>query len=138
MQHIQNAAARLVVRRRLDRRADMTPILHELHWLPVVVRVEFKILCVIFKLIHHGESAPKYLTELISVYESNIRTRSCNGVRLNHPKVCPKPSKAYGDRAFFIYAPTLWNRLPAYLRAITNCGIFKSHLKTFLFKRHYS
>ena len=64
----------------MDRRADMTPILHELHWLPVVVRVEFKILCIILKLIRHGESAPQYITELISVHESNIRTKSCDGV----------------------------------------------------------
>ena len=42
LQHIQNAAARLVVRGQIRRHDDITPVLRELHWLPVVVRVEFK------------------------------------------------------------------------------------------------
>ena len=102
------------------------------------MRIEFKILCIILKLIRHGESAPQYLAELISVHESNIRTESCDGVKLNHPEVRPMPRKEYGDRAFYIYAPNLWNRLPAYLKTVNEHGLFKSQLKTFLFKRYYS
>ena len=82
LQHIQNAAARLI-RKRFDHRSDMTPILFDLHWLPLKVRVEYKIVCVILKLIHHGKSAPRYLSELISIYVSHICTRSCVGVKLN-------------------------------------------------------
>ena len=47
LQHIQNAAARLVVRRRIERHADMVPILQELHWLPVEFRIQFKLLSII-------------------------------------------------------------------------------------------
>ena len=43
LQHMQNAAARLVIWKRfVDSRSDMTPILFDLHWLPFKVRVEFK------------------------------------------------------------------------------------------------
>ena len=138
LQHIQNAAARLVVRRKLDRHADMTPILQELHWLPVVVHVEFKILCIVFKLIRHSESAPHYVKELISVHIPNIHTKSCEGLKLNYPNVRPNPSKAYGDRDFTIYAPVVWNSLPAFLRNINEFDIFKVQLKTFLFRRCYN
>ena len=55
-----------------NRRADLAPILQQLHWLPVKGRVEFKVLCVIFKLIYHNELAPQYLTELIGLCTSPI------------------------------------------------------------------
>ncbi|KAK6186889.1 hypothetical protein SNE40_006150 [Patella caerulea] len=105
--HIQNSAARLVIRRKLERHMDTTPILRELHWLPLKARVEFKNPCIIFKLIHHGESAPFYLTELIEIHVPKICTKSCDRVKLVNHNMRPKPSRAYGERAFCIYAPHL-------------------------------
>ena len=32
----------------------------------------------------------------------------------------PPPAKTFGDRAFQVVASTLWNKLPANIRAITN------------------
>ena len=141
LQHIQNSAARLVTRRSLTRHESITPILCELHWLPVEVRIQFKLLCIIFKLIRHSELAPWYLSSLIRIQNGNSRTRAATGVKLtpfslkSHGK---QTSIQYGDRAFSVAAPKLWNELPLDLRSITVLSIFKSHLKTFLFKRYYS
>ena len=42
LQRIQNSSARLVTRTRLRDRVHITPILRELHWLPVEQRIQFK------------------------------------------------------------------------------------------------
>ena len=45
--------------------------------------------------------------------------------------------KTYGQRAFSVAAPRLWNKLPFEIRACSDVDIFKSKLKTFLFKMVY-
>ena len=47
----------------------VTPILKELHWLPVAYRVKFKILILIYKILH--DMAPDYLKNLIVLYKSS-------------------------------------------------------------------
>ena len=42
--------------------------------------------------------------------------------------------KSYGDCAFSVAAPTLWNKLPANIRNASPLENFKSLLKTHLFK----
>ena len=42
--------------------------------------------------------------------------------------------KSYGDSAFSVAAPTLWNKLPADIRNGSSLEIFQSVLKTHLFK----
>ena len=43
----------------------------------------------VLKPIHQGKSTPRYLSELISIYVSHIRTRSCVGVKLNYSLCLP-------------------------------------------------
>lgn len=50
LQRIQNTAARIVTRTR--RRDHITPVLYELHWLPVPQRITFKILTITFQSLH--------------------------------------------------------------------------------------
>ena len=45
--------------------------------------------------------------------------------------------KTYGQRAFSVAAPRLWNKLPFEIQACSDVDIFKSKLKTFLFKMVY-
>ena len=45
--------------------SHITPALYDLHWLPIHVRIHFKILLLAFKVIH-GQ-APTYLSSLVSV-----------------------------------------------------------------------
>ena len=46
--------------------------------------------------------------------------------------------KTYGDRAFSVAAPKLWNELPLDLRSLDTINLFKKHLKTDLFKKAYN
>jgi len=45
VQSVQNAAARLVTG---ARQSDITPVLRQLHWLPVRQRVNFKVIGLVF------------------------------------------------------------------------------------------
>ena len=47
LQHIQNIAARIVTRTR--RSEHITPVLKQLHWLPVSYRIKFKVLLYTYK-----------------------------------------------------------------------------------------
>ena len=140
LQLIQNSAARVVTRRRLCDRDHITPVLRELHWLPVSLRINFKILCIIFKVIHHSETAPRYLTEILTVHSAPRSTRSATEIRLQPfpmKRRQDRTLKSYGDRALAVCGPNLWNGLPSELRCITNYNNFKSSLKTHLFRTFY-
>ena len=56
----------------------------------------------------HG-LAPKYISDIIDRYKP---TRSLRSSSSNLLRVPLSNSKTYGDRAFSIAAPTLWNALP--------------------------
>ena len=65
LQRIQNAAARLVS---LTKKRDhITPVLFQLHWLPVRQRIIFKLLRLTFKTLN-GQSAA-YISDLVTLYQ---------------------------------------------------------------------
>ena len=72
LQRVQNAAARLISFSR--KRDHITPILYNLHWLPVDQRIEYKILLITFKILN-GIS-PSYLSDLIQPYKPSRSLRS--------------------------------------------------------------
>ena len=131
IQRVQNIAARIVTRSKIT--FHITPILYKLHWLPVSERIVFKILVLIFKSIHR--LGPIYLSEMTKLYVPNRNLRSADQFKL-----CPVRSrtKNYGDRAFSVAAPTLWNNLPINIRQSPNLSAFKSNVKTFLFKSAFN
>ena len=45
----------------------------------------------------------------------------------------PRTRTRYGDRAFSVIAPTIWNNLPTHIRDAPSLDSFKSLLKTHLF-----
>ena len=127
LQAVQNAAARLLTgTRKFD---HISPILHELHWLPVQQRVQYKILLLTFKALHN--QSPNYISSLISVRHLRPGLRSA-GLCLQIPNT---RLKTYGDRTFSSVAPRLWNSLPTHLRNCDKLDTFKSQLKTYLFQR---
>ena len=63
LQRVQNAAARLVTN--TPRICHITPILEDLHWLPIKYRIQFKIVLLTFKCLYG--LAPQYLVDLIAV-----------------------------------------------------------------------
>ena len=73
LQRVQNAAARLVMD--VPKYSHITPVLYELHWLPVHARIQFKVLLFAFKAIH--DLAPSYIKDLINVKsKSSFNLRS--------------------------------------------------------------
>ena len=72
LQLIQNAAARLVAGS--GRRDHITPVLKDLHWLPVRFRAQFKVLVLTFKALN-GLS-PVYLKERLHPHRSAWTLRS--------------------------------------------------------------
>ena len=124
-------AARLIF---LTKKRDhITPILRDqLHWLPVQQRIQFKILLLTYKAFHGV--APSYLIDLISVYVPS-RTLRAGNVRPEGNLVCVSSrTKTYGERAFVVAAPTLWNAVPIVIRNSPSVAQFKAQLKTHLFK----
>lgn len=134
LQRVMNASARLIYC--APKFCHITPILRELHWLPVRARIEFKILLITFKAIKG--LAPKYLSDLLEILQPSrydLR-RNSDGVLLARSTIRTK--KTMGDRAFTIAAPILWNKLPLSVRQAATIDNFKSLLKTYLFTKIYN
>ena len=130
LRKVQNTSARIIT---LTRKYDhITPIFKSLHWLPINLRIEFKILLLAYKALHG--LAPAYLSELISWHQPMMNLRSTNQDLLVVPSC--KTSPTFGDRAFSMAAPRLWNELPRDLRSAKTLGTFKNKLKTYLFRKY--
>ena len=127
LQKIQNSAARLVTRTK--KQDHISPVLKDLHWLPVEYRPKFKILLYTFKALHH--IAPTYIQELVAVYQPRRSLRSENSLTLTVPKV---RTATYGERCFNKSAAVLWNNLPMFVKKSETVSVFKQKLKTFLFR----
>ena len=131
LQRIQNSAARLITRtRKYD---HITPVLRSLHWLQIPQRIQFKILLLTYKIIHNH--APSYLTDLINMKTpTSMSLRSSSKSKL---AIAPGPRSRtrYGDRAFSVCAPLLWNNLPPYIQDSPTVTIFKNRLKSYLFNQ---
>ena len=131
LQRVQNSAARVV--KQLPRACHITPVLKDLHWLPVKYRVDYKILLLTFKALHG--LAPDYINDLLKPYHPSRTLRSSDDNLLTVPT---SRIKSFGGRTFEITAPTLWNNLPFNLRQITSLQVFKKTLKTYLFKEAFA
>ncbi|KAJ8353285.1 hypothetical protein SKAU_G00208520 [Synaphobranchus kaupii] len=130
LQLIQNAAARLVFN--LPRRSHVTPLLIDLHWLPVMARIKFKTLVLAFQAVRG--SAPPYLQKLIRPCTPTRSLRSASSGRL----VPPPLHTSTRSRRLSVLAPRWWNELPVEVRTTESLTAFKRRLKTHLFKLHLS
>ena len=105
-------------------------MVHQLHWLPVSYRINFKISLLTFKATH--ELAPSYIKDLVKIKPLNSRYRplSNEGILMSHLNF-----KTLGDRAFVAAAPKLWNDLPLEIRMAKSVDTFKKFFKTHLFSK---
>ena len=128
LQKIQNHAARLVSS--CNRRDHITPVLCQLHWLPLKFRISFKLLLFAHRSVY--KTIPDYLT--LDLAQTTRITRLSIAPILLIPK---SSLKTVGDRSFSVAAPILWNNLPSDLRLIQSFDSFKSRLKTHLFRQAF-
>jgi hypothetical protein len=133
LQRVQNAAARLTLRR--CKRDGATPLLKELKWLPVKLRINFKATTLAFRCRFSLPLAPVYLSSLLSAYIPARSLRSSSTTSLLVPRA---RLASYGERSFSFLGPTLLHSLPPTITSsTTNCS-FKSKLKTHLLRIVFS
>ena len=130
LQKAQNAAAKAITLAK--RREHVTPILRELHWLPISYRSDFKILLMTYKMLNG--MAPESLSSLIYKYEPQRYLRSANENFLVRPAI---PKNRYGHRALSSSSPFLWNSLPSAIRQAKSTEAFKTMVKTHFFTEHF-
>ena len=128
LQYVQNTAARVVLQ--MSRFQHITPVLCELHWLPIQYRIIFKILLLVYKALN-GIS-PSYLAQKLHYCSHTRSMRSVSNELLMQPR---SYTKTYGDRAFAVHAPREWNLIPYEIRKSNNISTFKRSLKTYLFSK---
>ena len=108
LQLVQNNLARVVAQKyRFD---HITPVLSELHWLPVRHRINFKIAAITHRVLQSQQ--PSYLAALIPRYAPGRSLRSYSSLSICVPlrKTSMAPS-----RSFSSVAPKIWNALPGHL-----------------------
>jgi len=130
VQSLHNVAARLISGAR--RRDHITPVLRQLHWLPVRRRVEFKLACLVRQAL--CGQMPTYLADDIClVSEGNRRS-----LQSSFDNMCavPRTRNSFGDRSFGAAGPQIWNNLPRGLRTLEiSYKHFKTLLKTYMFDK---
>ena len=124
LQKVQNAAARLVVRKR--KREGVSKVLKELHWLPVESRVIFKILLLVYKCVT-GKCSENLVSKITF---KRYNCRPMDYLLLETRKVSTK----YGRRTFEYAGPRLWNALPLHIRTEEVIERYKKQVKTLLFQ----
>ena len=130
LQLVLNTAARVVTHtRKYD---HITPVLVRLHWLPISYRITFKILLIIYKALNG--LALCYIVDLLNscCYVRSVRSSSQELLSIPRSRTV-----MYGDRAFSIAGPRLWNEPPLSLQKAPNGNAFKTQLKTRLFRECY-
>ncbi|KAM4609866.1 TBC1 domain family member 25 [Polymixia lowei] len=79
LQLVQNSATRIITR--TPSTHHITPVLEQLHWLPVKFRIDYKILLLTFKALHN--LAPPYLSDLLHTYTPSRALRSSSAFQLS-------------------------------------------------------
>jgi hypothetical protein len=82
LQHVQNNIARVVLR--VPKRTHALPLLHQLHWLLVELRITYKLAVLIFQTRQH--SSLKYLHELLVTRSCTRKRHSANRLLLEIPQ----------------------------------------------------
>ena len=131
LQKVQNHSARLICKKKKS--CHITPLLFDLHWLPVEYRINYKLCSIVYKCLHG--SAPDYLSNRLNLYSPARTLRSSND-----KTVLKKPQRNYkssGCRSFSHTGPHCWNQLPKEIREATSLCTFKKHLKQHFFLLAY-
>ena len=123
LQLCQNNAARIVSLR--PKYYHITPVLKELHLLPVEQGISYKILLLAYKAPH--DTALPYLSSLLSPYKLGRPLRSEGRHLLTTPRY---RLEGFGKRCLAHVTPSLWNMLHISIKSIDT---FKSSLDTHLF-----
>ena len=101
------------------------------HWLPAKLCIDFKILLFTFNTLHN--LSPPYLSKPLHISTPSRSLRTTSSVHLSVP---PARLVTMGGRVFSRSALRLWNSLLPHIRNLDSLPLFKSRLKTHLFRMH--
>ena len=127
---MQNTLARVVTQK--PRFCHITPVLSDLHWLPVHHRISFKIATVTFRVLQCQQ--PSYLASLIPRYVPTRALRSSSTLSICVP---PRKTTMAASKSFSSVASNIWNALPGHLSSIPTLPAFRRALKHHLFLLAY-
>ena len=123
LQRTQNNLAKLVL---LNPSLNSSECLRQLHWLPLHIRIIFKISLITYRTL--ATSNPPYLNQLIH------RRHIPNHLRSSAAIYQPVHRLSIVNRSFTYASPAVWNDLPPIIRSQPSLELFKRQLKTHLFK----
>ena len=131
LQRIQNFAARLLTLSPKYNHCDITPILRELHWLPVKYRIIYKTLLLAYKCIHGMDQFIfKNFSKNINLVGISVLPRNFALLLLSHQH------NMVSDLS--LPASELRNDLPLHVKNPRTLVKLKSFLKTHLFTLAFS
>ena len=124
LQLIQNALARCVLDSKAHRSSDA--LLHQLHWLPIRYRIDFKLAKLTF--LARLSSTSSYLNSSVARYlpSRTLRSQDTNLLAV------PRTKTVFGSHAFRVAAPTVFNSLPPDIRSTDNIYAFLPPFKDVL------
>ena len=126
LQLVQNTLARVVAQK--SHFCLITPILADLHWLPVRHRISFKIATIAFRVLHYHQ--PAYLAAIVPRYVLTRSLRSSSSLSISIPS--QKTAIARTKSSSSVASDT-WNKLPCHLSSISALPAFRKRLKHHLF-----
>ena len=127
LQMRQNHAARVITQ--WHKYNHITPVLVDLHWLPVKQRIDFKILLLTYKALN-GLTSANLCEQLVPYSPVGI-------LRSKGKPLTDISAMSIGELSFAAAAPMLWNDLPLNIKQSLSMDIFKSRIKTHLFQLAY-
>ena len=134
IQRVINTLARVVSG--AMERDHITPVLAELHWLPIASRIRFKVASHTYKTV--TTKKPEYLVDLLSFQTASRSLRSSSSQRTVF-MLKLHCRTIFASRDFRHAAPSVWNALPVHLTDVSqSLDSFKKQLKTFLYNQAYS
>uniref|UniRef100_A0A2A4JRM8 Reverse transcriptase domain-containing protein n=1 Tax=Heliothis virescens TaxID=7102 RepID=A0A2A4JRM8_HELVI len=123
LERLQNLCIRFVFG--LRKYDHVSHLRKELKWLPIRLRRNTRILCLLFNILHNP-SYPPYLRERFSYARTN--DAPCRSHLRTLLKVLPHKTDYY-SYSFTIHAVRLWNSLPPSIRDIKTISLFKKRVK---------
>ena len=107
----------------------ITPVLSDLHWLPVRHRINFKIATITFKVLQFQQ--PSYLGALITRYEPTRSPRSSSSSSICDPTTKTVMTKS---KSFSSVGLNFWNKLTCHLSSISTLPAFMKILSRHIFR----
>ena len=106
LQRVQVLATRAVLGRRAHE--SSTRCLKQLHLLPINLRIEHKVLTLVFKALKG--TAPQYLKDILK-QSKNVRLIRSNNVYMKLD-ILKEKRESFANRLFNVMGPRLWNDIP--------------------------